>query len=91
MPIKAGKKQYHVTLNEESTERVIRILGLANQSLSGYLATVIDEFSSSIDDSGFSEVLDKGVENLKAVDALSMIGKMLKGFTFNEKAAKKKK
>lgn len=91
MAIKKGKKQYHVTLNEASTERIIRILGLANLSLSSYMASVIDEFSASIDDSGFSEILDKGVDNLKAVEALSIVGKMLKGFSLNEKTAKKRK
>lgn len=81
MAMPEGKKQYHVTLNEESTEKVIRILDVANQSLSNYMSTVIDEFAASLDESGFSKALDDGLENLKASDALFMMGRMLQGIT----------
>ena len=91
MPMPEGKKQYHLTLNEESTERVIKILRVANQSLSSYVATLIDEFAYSLDDPKLLKALDDGLENLKAGDALLMMGRMLKGMTFGGKIDKKKK
>jgi hypothetical protein len=83
-----NKKRYNVSLNEESVDKVVKILKVAGLTLSGYLTVLVDEFARLTDDSGYSKILDDGIENLKVSDALSMMSKVLKGVGVEKKRSK---
>ena len=76
---KVNKKRYNVCLNEASVDKAVKILRVAGFTLSGYLTVLVDEFARLVDASGYSKLLDAGIENLKATDALMMISNILKG------------
>jgi hypothetical protein len=77
--IKAGKKRYYVSLNEASVDKAQKVLKVAGFTLSSYLSVLVNEFVRLIDESGYSKILDAGIENLKASDALVMITNILAG------------
>lgn len=79
------KKRYNVTLNQETVEKVERILKKANISLSAYLTTLVDEFAWVLDDTGFSEKL----ENMTMSGAFEMLAHIMKGVESEQKEVQK--
>ena len=80
------KKTYQVTLNIDSTEKVIQVLKLQRLTLSAYLTVLVDEFAKVIDETGFSDKLEK----LTVSDSFHLVGDILKGLEIEKKTHEKK-
>ena len=83
-----NKIKYQITLNAESSKKVRKVLKVAGLTLSGYLTVLVDEFARLIDESGYSKILEHGLDKLKLADALMMVGSIMGGIKIEKKHSK---
>ena len=83
-----NKIKYNVTLNAESSKKVRKVLKVTGLTLSGYLTVLVDEFARLIDESGYSKILEDGMDKLKLVDAVTMVSSIMGGVKVEKKRSK---
>jgi hypothetical protein len=77
------KYRYNVSLETESVDKIMKVLKVANITLSGYLSLLVDEFARIIDEEGISKKLD----NLTMADTLHLMGNLMAGIEEEKKKA----